>query len=111
MDIKNLNQIPEIEIIPGFKVKFVYSQFMTLAHWDIKEGSFLPEHSHPHEQVSTVMEGIFELTVDDTTKTLGPGSVVVIPPNAKHSAKAISDSKVIDAFYPIRKDYLNKYQK
>lgn len=109
MDFKDLNQIPEIEVVQGFRVKFVHSQFMTFAHWNIKEGSSLQEHSHPHEQVTTVIEGDFELTVENVTKTLGPGSVVIIPPNAKHSAKAISDSKVIDAFYPIREDYLKKY--
>ncbi|HAU31374.1 MAG: putative pectin degradation protein [Desulfotomaculum sp. 46_296] len=109
MDFKDLSQIPEIEVVPGFRVKFVYSQYMTFAHWNIKGGSSLQEHSHPHEQVTTVIEGEFELTVENVTKTLGPGSVVIIPSNAKHSARAVSDSKVIDAFYPIREDYLKKY--
>jgi len=109
MDYKDLSQIPEIEVVPGFRVKFIHSQHMTFAHWNIEEGSSLQEHSHPHEQVTTVIEGEFELTVENISKVLGPGSVVIIPPNAKHSAKAISDSRVIDAFYPIREDYLKKY--
>jgi quercetin dioxygenase-like cupin family protein len=65
----------------------------------------LPEHSHPHGQVTNVLKGEFELTVDGESKRLGPGSVVIIPPNAVHSGKALAKSRVIDVFYPIREDY------
>jgi len=39
-------------LIPGFNVRFVHSENMTFAFWDIKAGSLLPEHAHPHEQVA-----------------------------------------------------------
>jgi quercetin dioxygenase-like cupin family protein len=31
--------------------------------------------------------------------------VVIIPPHAVHSGKAMAKSRVIDVFYPIREDY------
>ena len=93
------------EIFPGFHVHFVHSANMTFAHWTIKAGAGLPEHSHPHEQVVNMLEGEFELTISGETRRLMPRSVAIIPSNAIHSGKAITDCRIIDAFYPIREDY------
>src|SRR2546422_10028634 len=65
----------------------------------------LPAHAHVHEQVVNMIEGVFELTIAGETRTLGQGSVAIIPSNALHSGKAITDCRIIDAFYPIREDY------
>lgn len=100
-----LDNVDEKKIIPGYRAKFVHSQNMTFVYWDIKAGFPLPEHSHPHEQVATVIEGTFELTVDGETNILKQGSVAIIPPGAKHSGKGITDCRIIDVFYPIREDY------
>ncbi len=102
IELENINSK---EIIPGYNVRFVHSENMTFAYWDIKAGSPLPEHSHSNEQVANMIEGEFELTVDGETQVLKSNSVVIIPPNAKHSGKAMTDCKIIDAFYPIREDY------
>ncbi len=101
----DLNKVNAKEILPGFRVKVIHSEHMTLTYWDIKAGSSLPEHSHPHEQVTNIIEGELELIVDGESNILIPNSVVVIPSNATHSGKAITDCKVIDVFYPIREDY------
>jgi quercetin dioxygenase-like cupin family protein len=101
----NLSDVKEREIVPGFRAKMVHSQNMTFAFWNVKAGSPLPEHSHPHEQITTVISGSFELTADGETKIMEPGSVVVIPANVKHKGKSITDSRLIDAFYPVREEY------
>jgi quercetin dioxygenase-like cupin family protein len=36
---------------------------------------------------------------------MGPGDVLVIPPNVPHSGKALTDVSVMDAFAPVREDY------
>jgi quercetin dioxygenase-like cupin family protein len=100
-----LKDLPGREIFPGFHVHFVHSAFMTFAHWQIKAGALLPEHSHHHEQVVNMLEGQFELTISGERRQLGPGCVAIIPPNALHSGKALTDCWIIDAFYPIREDY------
>jgi len=101
----DLNKIDGKEILPGFRLKVVHSEHMTLTYWDIKAGSSLPEHSHPNEQVTNMIEGELELIVDGESNIIKPNSVVVIPSNATHSGKAITDCRVIDVFYPIREDY------
>ena len=105
MPFVELNQSPPREIFPGFNGHLVHSANMTFAHWTIKAGATLPEHAHVHEQVVNMIEGVFELTIAGETRKLSQGSVAIIPSNALHSGKAITDCRIIDAFYPIREDY------
>ena len=75
------------------------------------KGSSVPVHQHPHEQISYIAEGQVQFTVGEgesqTVATLGPGDVVVAPPNTPHGAEVLSEhARVIDAFHPIRQDFL-----
>ena len=75
------------------------------------KGSQVPVHAHPHEQISYIAAGRVAFTIgegaDQTVTEVGPGDVVVSPPNTPHGAEVLSDSaRVIDAFHPIRKDFL-----
>ncbi len=105
MPFIKLKNIKEKEIVPGYKARFIHSENMTIASWNIKKGYSLPEHSHQHEQLSCVTEGEFELTLNGETQVLNSGKIAVIPSNAKHSGKAITDCKIIDIFNPVREDY------
>jgi quercetin dioxygenase-like cupin family protein len=60
-----------------------------------------------HEQVVHVYEGEFEVTVAGKTTVLHGGSIGIIPSNAVHSGRALTDCKVMDAFYPLREDYMS----
>jgi quercetin dioxygenase-like cupin family protein len=105
MQYLELGQITERELVPGFCVRLVHTDHLTLAFWSVEQGAVLPQHAHPHEQVTTLQEGQLELTVEGETKTLLPGSVVIIPPNVPHNGRAITGCRIIDAFYPPRDDY------
>ena len=105
MDYQNVNEMEPKELFAGMKARFIHSDNMTFAYWDIAAGSSLPEHSHPHEQVVNVIEGEFDLTVNGETKNVRPGSVVVIPSNATHSANCLQNGRVLDVFHPVREDY------
>lgn len=108
MSLFNLKNIPPVERIPGYYGRFVHSQNMTLAFWDIKAGSPLPQHRHEQEQIMTLTEGLFELVVDGERHLLKSGDVFIIPSNVLHSGKAISHCTVIDVFNPVRDDYRQK---
>jgi quercetin dioxygenase-like cupin family protein len=105
MPLIDLESIESKELVPGFQARMVHTENMTLAYWDIDEGSLLPDHSHPHEQVANLIEGELELIVDGEAHQLTPGKVFVIPSNVPHSGKALTACKVIDVFYPVREDY------
>lgn len=100
-----LEQVEQKELLPGVKVRFVHSDSMTVAYWEFEAGAVIPLHDHYHEQIANLTEGEFELTVDGTPILLQPGIVVVIPGGVPHSGKAITASRIIDIFHPVREDY------
>jgi quercetin dioxygenase-like cupin family protein len=93
------------EIAPGFFSKLIHTQTNTINFIEVKAGCSIPRHQHFHEQCSFVIEGMFELTVDGISQVLDPGKFAVIPPYAWHSGVAVTDSKLIDIFSPVREDY------
>jgi len=105
MAFQDLSDIPQREIVPGYRARFIHSANMTLAYWDVDAGASLPEHSHPHEQIANVLEGQFELTVAGESRTLEPGQIAIIPSAVPHSGKAITDCRLLDVFHPCRDDY------
>jgi quercetin dioxygenase-like cupin family protein len=106
MTCTNLDDLPEKSPFPGWRGKFIRSAGMTFVYWDVPAGTVLPEHSHPHEQVAHTFEGEFEIIVDGIRQLLRPGSVSIIPPNAVHSGRAITDCRILDVFCPVREDYI-----
>ena len=100
-----IEKIESKEIFKGFKGKFIHTEKMTMAFWEVEAGASVPMHQHVHEQTSQVLEGEFELTVDGERKVYGPGFVVIIPSNTPHGGVAITDCKLLDMFSPVREDY------
>ena len=98
MPFIKLSDIQEREMVPGFRARFVHTDRMTCAYWTITAGALLPEHAHPHEQVTNVIRGRFEMTVDGETQTIEPGSLLVIPSGAKHRGRALTDCFILDVF-------------
>ena len=100
-----LTDIESKEVFPGYRGRFYHSEGMTVAHWEIKANCPLPEHAHHHEQIVNVVDGRFELTIDQEIHVLNPGDVAVIPPNVTHGGKGHTDCRIIDVFHPVREDY------
>ena len=92
------------QLLPGTKVRLVHAETMTLASWVFEPGIDLPEHSHPHEQITTVIEGVFELTIDGKAFQMEAGDVAIIASSAIHSGRSLTRCRVIDAFQPVRED-------
>lgn len=101
----DLDKITAREIVSGYRAKFIHTEGMTLAYWEVEAGAALPEHSHPHEQIANVLEGEFELTIAGESRILVPGQVAVIPGDVPHSGQAITACRLLDAFQPARDDY------
>ena len=93
------------EPIPGFVGLFAHGVTMTVVQWTVAAGATLPEHAHPHEQVSHILDGEFEMTIDGRSERLSPGALAIVPPNVTHSGRAITECRIIDIFHPVRDDY------
>jgi len=103
--MQNLSDIPVKQIIPGFFGRMIHGDASTLAIWDIKKGSSLPQHHHVHEQITYIVEGELEMVIGGEKYLMKAGTVHVIPSNVPHSAVALTDCRVIDSFAPARDDY------
>ena len=100
-----LSDLPERELLPGFHARLIHGVGFTMAHFRIEAGGVLPQHQHPHEQLTTVLEGQLSITVAGKTQVLGPGECVLIPGNIVHSGHALTDCRAVDVFQPVREDY------
>ncbi len=93
------------EIAPGFFSKLIHTENNTINFLEVKAGSTIPLHQHPHEQSSFVLEGEFEMTVNGESRILNTNQFALIPGGVVHGGRAISDCKLIDIFSPVREDY------
>lgn len=100
--LKNIN--PK-ELAPGLTGYYAHGTNMTLGLVEITAGSNLPAHRHVHEQITYILEGKLDMTIDGKLCPLIAGMYYVIPSNIVHSAVAVTDCKVIDVFNPTRDDY------
>lgn len=98
-------ELPDFDLIQGFKAKMIHTDQLTVMHVRVKAGAALPEHHHPHEQITNIIAGEFEMTVDGVTQICKAGDVIVIAGNIPHSGKALTDCHIIDVFNPPREDY------
>lgn len=104
MPFINYNTRKKVKIWDGIEGPIAHSGLATFGHFQLKKGSVLPEHQHEQEQWCHVIEGRLEFTIAGETAVLSPGMTAYIPSNAPHSAKAVTEVKVIDCFVPARPD-------
>jgi quercetin dioxygenase-like cupin family protein len=94
-----------IERLPGWHGRYFHSATMTFAHYDFTRGSSIHEHHHPEEEVYEVIAGELEVTIDGAAQIARPGVVAIVPANARHSVKALTDGKAIIVDHPARRDF------
>jgi quercetin dioxygenase-like cupin family protein len=89
--------------------RYVTGQHITLAQFFLAKGCIVPTHEHESEQFSFVLRGClrFRLGAEGgAVVDVRGGEVLLIPSRLPHSAEALEDSEVSDAFSPIRGDWL-----
>jgi quercetin dioxygenase-like cupin family protein len=79
---------------------------LMLVEFTFEEGGVGALHSHPHVQTSYVAEGVFEVTIDGVTETIGKGGAYIVPSGLVHGVRALEAGKLIDSFTPRRDDFL-----
>ena len=102
MPFIDTHDIEPVERRPGWRGRVFHSQTMTFAHWDFEAGSTIHEHVHEQEEVWHVLNGQLEVTIGGVAQVAGPGMIAIVPPQAPHSVRAISDGKAIVCDYPVR---------
>lgn len=109
MDIHTIDwsKIPWEPVREGVARKAFSGEGATVSLNQLMPGHEPRPHSHPHEQISYVISGRMNFHVEDKVVPLGPGGLLVIPPNAKHWGVVVGEEPVLnlDVFTPKRAEY------
>jgi len=97
--IENLNPLLGRQLVVG--------QNIMLARVLLKKGCVVPEHSHPNEQVTYILDGALKFWIDGKEILIRSGETLTIPPNMPHKAAAVEDTVDLDVFYPPRADWMS----
>ena len=75
---------------------------LTVVDAEIDPGADLALHIHPHyEEAMLVVEGSIEAVLEDETRILGPGDLLLAPAGVKHTIANRSDGPArVLAIYP-----------
>ncbi|WP_034345843.1 cupin domain-containing protein [Deinococcus misasensis] len=108
MKTENLFEKAHLNPAEGFHIRPFSGENTTLLHIRLEAGKVAPRHNHIHEQLTLVVSGELEYELEGEVRVLTAGEVVFVPSNAFHSAKALTDTIVIEAFSPARTDLMEK---
>ncbi|MGD8398111.1 MAG: cupin domain-containing protein [Anaerolineae bacterium] len=98
--------LPATEMLPGVTRRAVYLDDVMLTFFDFEPGAVVPEHHHPHQQITWVVSGAMAFDLDGEKQVLRAGDGVLIPPDVPHSAVILeAPCRAIDAWNPVREDY------
>jgi len=101
------NDIPVDELNPLLGRHFVVGQNVMLARVLLKKGCIVPEHSHPNEQLTFILEGALKFWIDGKEIVVNAGECLTIPSNMPHKAEALADTVDFDVFNPPRADWMS----
>ncbi len=71
-----------------------------------EKGAVGSMHSHPHVQISYVLEGKFEANIGGEIKIISKGDTYVTEPNVEHGVTCLEAGALLDVFTPKRDDFL-----
>jgi quercetin dioxygenase-like cupin family protein len=94
---------------PGVRRKILIAEkglMMMEVHFEAGAEGY--EHSHVHEQMSYCLRGKVAFNINGTETILVPGEAIYIPSNARHGARALEPSALLDTFTPIREDLVKR---
>ena len=88
--------------------QYVVGTNVMLARIVLKKGAHVPTHHHIHEQISHVVEGALNFTIDGKEVVVRAGEILTIPPDVPHEVIALEDSVALDIFNPPRQDWIDR---
>ena len=105
-----LDEIRAFELAAGVAGRPLFGEGAMVNLIRFEPGATVPLHSHPHEQLGIVLEGMQALVVGDTAHELGPLEAYVLPGGVEHSAYCGPEGAlVLDVFTQVREDYHERW--
>ncbi|MEM2943869.1 MAG: cupin domain-containing protein [Methanomassiliicoccales archaeon] len=78
----------------GAKVRWLITKSdgvsnFAMRQFEVEPSGSSPMHKHPYEHEVFVLKGKCQVYCDGETATIGPGGVILIPPNAMHQFRNV----------------------
>ena len=106
MRLHKWDEMAEEQVTDLLTRRFISGEKMTVARFFLKKGCVVAAHSHPNEQMSTILSGALKFLIHDREVIVRAGETLQIPANTPHSAEAIEDTDALDVFAPTRSDWV-----
>ena len=94
-----------VEALPGVHLaQLAAGERMSLQHFAIDPGASVEVHSHHHEQLGFLVEGLLDFVIDGERVRVEPGDAYVIPGEEPHGAENPGDAPAagVELFSPPR---------
>jgi len=97
------------QVLKNSQLRAVANEHVMITLFDFgPDDEVMPNHNHPHEQITYILKGSVKMMVGGKCQKLDAGQGAVIPPNVEHEVIPLEKgSQVLDVFYPLREDYLS----
>ncbi len=93
----------------GVKRKILaYGDQLMAVEVHFEAGAIGPMHSHPHTQLTYVLEGEFEFEIGGAKNIVKKGDTLFKQPNVVHGCVCTKQGVLLDTFSPYREDFVNK---
>lgn len=79
---------------------------LMLCELHFSKGSIGALHHHPHTQISYVISGAFEFTIDGVKQVVRAGDSLYKQPEVVHGCVCLEDGVLLDIFTPQRDEFL-----
>jgi quercetin dioxygenase-like cupin family protein len=100
--------MPVVDAFPGVVRRLLGSgAALSLVEIQIETGHEVPEHTHPHEQAGQVASGRARFTIGGRLMEFERGDSYLIPGDVPHHVVALEPTTLIEAFSPVREDFLS----
>jgi mannose-6-phosphate isomerase-like protein (cupin superfamily) len=91
--------LPKADIqFEGVKAWILQADTRQLVFFEFEADAKVPEHSHDYAQWGMVIDGKMELTINEKPRICEKGDEYVIPVGAKHFARFLRRTRVMDLF-------------
>lgn len=105
--VTDWDSVPVEQVSEGIQRQMIIGRNMMICRFRFDPHVVTPEHTHPHEQMTFVMKGNVQFTIDGSAVIAAPGDVLHFPSNNRHGATMLDEEVVlIDVFSPVREDFL-----
>ncbi len=99
--------IPYTDLGGGIKRKILsYDEKMMAVEVHFEKGAVGAMHSHPHTQISYVIDGEFRAVIGGVERSIVKGDTYITPPDVPHGVTCLRQGAILDVFTPMREDFV-----